>query len=118
ERLEPDQEHVTSVGHRATAIEFDELQSSFDRMQRRIAQPHRQLQQVLLEKTQLSDELEQRVQTRTRELASERDKANELAAIKSRFLANMSHELRTPLSIIQGYASQNAGGNLTTRRTS
>ena len=106
ERLEPDQEHVASMGHRATAIEFDELQSSFDRMQRRIAQAHRQLQQVLLEKTQLSDELEQRVQTRTRELASERDKANELAAIKSRFLANMSHELRTPLSIIQGYASQ------------
>lgn len=106
ERLEPDQEQIASMSHRATAIEFDELQNSFDRMQRRIAQAHRQIQQVLLEKTQLSDELEQRVQTRTRELANERDKANELAAIKSRFLANMSHELRTPLSIIQGYASQ------------
>ncbi len=106
ERLEPDKEHIASEGHRATAIEFDELQRSFDRMQRRIAQAHRQRQQVLLEKTQLSNELEQRVQTRTQELASERDKANQLAAIKSRFLANMSHELRTPLSIIQGYANQ------------
>ena len=106
EHLEPNQEFIASGEHRATAIEFDELQTSFERMQRRIAQAHRQIQQVLQEKTQLSDELEQRVQTRTRELATERDKANELASIKSRFLANMSHELRTPLSIIQGYAGQ------------
>jgi len=106
EQLEPNQEQVADNSHRATAIEFDELQTSFVRMQRRIAQAHRQIQQMLLEKTQLSAELEQRVQTRTRELATERDKANELASIKSRFLANMSHELRTPLSIIQGYAGQ------------
>jgi signal transduction histidine kinase/DNA-binding response OmpR family regulator len=106
ERLAPDQTQIESISHRASAVEFDELQHSFNRMQRRISQAHRQIQQVLHEKTQLSDELELRVQARTRELANERDKANELALIKSRFLANMSHELRTPLSIIQGYAGQ------------
>lgn len=106
ERLEPSQEQMSSIPHRASAKEFNELQTSFNRMQYRIAQAHRQIQQMLQEKTQLSAELEQRVQTRTRELATERDKANELASIKSRFLANMSHELRTPLSIIQGYAGE------------
>lgn len=45
----------------------------------------------------LLDELEERVQARTRELA----KANQA---KSEFIANMSHELRTPLNGIYGLA--------------
>ncbi len=106
EQVEPNKELLTNVLNRATALEFDELQTSFIKMQRRITQAHRQIQQVLQEKTELSNELEQRVQQRTQELSAERDKANELASIKTRFLANMSHELRTPLTIIQGYAEQ------------
>lgn len=89
-----------------TSREFEQLQQSYLQLQRRIQQAMRELQQVLKEKTQLSDELELRVQTRTLELAQERDKANNLAAVKTRFLANMSHELRTPLAVIQGYAEQ------------
>jgi two-component system, NtrC family, sensor kinase len=55
--------------------------------------------------------LEQKVQERTRELATALgeldDKSRELQAVsrhKSEFLANMSHELRTPLNAIIGFS--------------
>jgi len=49
-----------------------------------------------------SEELEERVVTRTAELAVAKEAALESARAKSEFLANMSHEIRTPLNGIIG----------------
>ena len=48
--------------------------------------------------------LEERVHSRTKELAKARDEALNSNKAKDDFLATMSHELRTPLNIILGYS--------------
>ncbi|MBU2071590.1 MAG: response regulator [Gammaproteobacteria bacterium] len=86
-----------------SASEIDALTDSFITMQRRVSGAHHAIVATMQEVRQLNSELEQRVEQRTSELEQERDKANHLAAVKTRFLANMSHELRTPITIIKGF---------------
>ncbi|HPR31330.1 MAG TPA: two-component regulator propeller domain-containing protein [Prolixibacteraceae bacterium] len=49
--------------------------------------------------------LEEKVQSRTRELEIAKQRAEETDRLKSSFLANMSHEIRTPLNAICGFSS-------------
>ncbi|XQW85227.1 response regulator [Thalassotalea piscium] len=49
-----------------------------------------------------SRNLEQQIHERTKELASEKIKAEQASQAKSSFLANMSHEIRTPMNAVIG----------------
>lgn len=51
---------------------------------------------------ELNNSLEKKIESRTKELEIEKDKAEQATESKSKFLANMSHEIRTPMNGIIG----------------
>lgn len=67
----------------------------------------------LFDKTwQAHQDLENRVEERTRELSRALEEVKKLSQRKNDFVSNVSHELRTPLTSIKGYASILLSGKL------
>ncbi|WP_052746030.1 response regulator [Sulfurovum lithotrophicum] len=50
----------------------------------------------------LNNDLEKKIEERTKELEIAKDRAEQATESKSKFLANMSHEIRTPMNAITG----------------
>jgi signal transduction histidine kinase/Skp family chaperone for outer membrane proteins len=69
----------------------------------------------LFEKTwSAHQEMEKRVEERTRELSLALEEVNTISKRKSDFVSSVSHELRTPLTSIKGYAAILLAGKLGT----
>ncbi|XOV80132.1 MAG: response regulator [Aestuariibacter sp.] len=90
-------------------LEHRELTNFFKRERLNILQLLANQTAILFDNGQLykqvlqsNRDLEQKVQDRTRELASAKLKAEDATAAKSNFLANMSHEIRTPMNAVIG----------------
>lgn len=59
-----------------------------------------------------SQDLERKVQERTRELSSALEEVRRISKTKTDFISAVSHELRTPLTSIKGYASLLLAGKM------
>jgi signal transduction histidine kinase len=64
----------------------------------------RQVQELQAALLKANEELQQRINERTKDLHNALKSLSELNALKANFVSNISHELRTPVAQMQGYA--------------
>ena len=103
---QPDDVPKPRLSFAQSALEIETLANTLSEMQHRVRASRRAMQHSMQQIVTLNNELEVRVKQRTEELSAERDRAQQLASIKTRFLANMSHEIRTPITVIKGFIEQ------------
>lgn len=103
---QPDDVPKPRLSFAQSALEIETLANTLSEMQHRVRASRRAMQHSMQQIVTLNNELEVRVKQRTEELSAERDRAQQLASIKTRFLANMSHEIRTPITVIKGFTEQ------------
>jgi len=85
--------------------EIGYLAQSFNKMMYSINKTGSDLKASEKALRKLNDELEEKVNKRTEELARANTQLKELDRLKSMFISSMSHELRTPLNSIIGFTS-------------
>lgn len=85
----------------ANALSLEKLENFVNQLRELNEEYLRQNERIKTKNRELL-ELHQQLKLKAGELEKQKNRAEELAQVKSQFLANMSHELRTPLNSIIG----------------